>query len=187
MLAWLTPNVADLSAPDATRALTVPNELWPFVSGALYLLTLEHNWEQSGTATPEDMSQLFLEMLNNFNEITVGGTMNFITTSTHQLVSYNGSSANVVFPIYDADLPTEAQGASVILVGVELQRLTGVTVQQLRMSDQANKPFYTIYDTQNSEVTKGQYLLPMRSGGALFRLTGSGNTAFFEVDLLGWM
>lgn len=65
---WLTPDLPPESIGYVTRSIEVPETLISFVSGAFFLLTQAHNWEQEGDATPEDMEMLFLEVFENYSK-----------------------------------------------------------------------------------------------------------------------
>jgi len=60
---WLTPDLTQLSAPVICREIAVPGDLWQFVTGALLELTRSYNWEQHGTASPDESADYFKERL----------------------------------------------------------------------------------------------------------------------------
>ncbi|MCB8946168.1 MAG: hypothetical protein H6658_20680 [Ardenticatenaceae bacterium] len=66
MNAWLTPDASDLAGTPEDRTVSVPPELWPFVSGCLLLLAEVENWEEFGTATPEEMAEYFTNFHDAF-------------------------------------------------------------------------------------------------------------------------
>lgn len=59
MLAWLTPNQADLQEDMVTRLTRVPYPLLSFLSGALWPLTQAGNWEAHGDMSPEETADYF--------------------------------------------------------------------------------------------------------------------------------
>jgi microcystin-dependent protein len=65
--AWLTPNTAPGAV--ASRCLFIPDdpEWLAIVAGALITLTFPHNFEQYGTATPQETADVFVEMFDNFS------------------------------------------------------------------------------------------------------------------------
>lgn len=66
MLAWLTPDTGQFSESQDCRNLRLPGSLWSYVSGALLELTKAENWEQFGTATPDESSSFFLEFFSEY-------------------------------------------------------------------------------------------------------------------------
>jgi len=66
-LGWLTPNAAP--GDTVCRVLTIPNDpAWiAIVAGALLSLTYPFNFEQFGTATPDDTAQAFAVMFDDFS------------------------------------------------------------------------------------------------------------------------
>ena len=68
---YLTPDT--LPGSTRCRALLIPDEkTWlALVTGALSELTYEYNWEQFGTATPDETAQAFRDMLAAFEDCEV--------------------------------------------------------------------------------------------------------------------
>lgn len=67
MLAWLTPDVSDLTGSQVVdRVISLPGSLFFLVTGAISLLSEENNWEQYGDATPAQMSQFFADVLDDY-------------------------------------------------------------------------------------------------------------------------
>lgn len=64
---WLTPNTAPANV--ASRCLFIPDSVdWiALVAGALIPLTFPNNFEQFGTATPEETANVFLTMFDDFS------------------------------------------------------------------------------------------------------------------------
>jgi len=64
---WLTPD----SAPGnvTSRCIFIPDDpQWvAIVAGALIALTFPHNFEQYGTATPDETASVFVDMFDNFS------------------------------------------------------------------------------------------------------------------------
>lgn len=65
-LAWLTPDIASLSAPVQCREIVIPGDLWAYITGALWPLTIASNWEQYGTATPDESAAFFQEAIGQY-------------------------------------------------------------------------------------------------------------------------
>jgi len=63
---WLTPDLSELSAPVMCREITIPGNLWKYVTGALLELTRSHNWELFGDAAPDQMAEYFESILGNY-------------------------------------------------------------------------------------------------------------------------
>ncbi len=63
--AWLTPD-SNAQSGWVARCLSIPEPLFPMVTGALSLLTEAWRWEQFGTMSPEDAAELATQMLENF-------------------------------------------------------------------------------------------------------------------------
>lgn len=81
MLAWLTPDLSALSESQEQRIVAVPGSLWSYISGALGELSRVEKWEQHGTATPEETSDFFLDVYEEFlvsNPYFVGELRAFI-------------------------------------------------------------------------------------------------------------
>lgn len=66
MLAFLTPDLSLTTNPPDCRVIQVPGDLWYLVSGALEALALPYNWEQFGTATPDEMADYFREVIEEY-------------------------------------------------------------------------------------------------------------------------
>lgn len=62
MRAWLTPDSTLFSAPVRCREVKLPGDLIPYITGALFELTLPENWEAHGTATPTATAAFFYEV-----------------------------------------------------------------------------------------------------------------------------
>lgn len=62
MHAWLTPNIETIAEVTLARTICVPASLLSYVGGALELLAEGFNWEEHGTATPEEMATFFREV-----------------------------------------------------------------------------------------------------------------------------
>jgi len=65
VLSWLTPNLSVLGAPGDCRTISLPGELWQYVTGALLPLSAPWNWEQYGDATPQEVADYFADIINN--------------------------------------------------------------------------------------------------------------------------
>jgi len=65
--AWLTPTAANATSDPITRSTVVPGELMEFIGGALLLLTLPENWQQSpGGLTVDEAADLFASFLEDW-------------------------------------------------------------------------------------------------------------------------
>lgn len=63
----MTPALSSLESTNRDcRSLSVNPDLWYLVSGALDYLSREENWEQFGTATPEETAEFFLALWDDF-------------------------------------------------------------------------------------------------------------------------
>lgn len=65
-LAWLTPDVADFAGSPVERIISLPGDLFFYVTGALSMLSEENNWEELGDATPQETAEFFQEMLEDY-------------------------------------------------------------------------------------------------------------------------
>ena len=65
-LAWLTPDVDQLNETQQQRTICVAGSLWYLVSGALELLAEEWNWEEFGTATPDEVASYFQDVRDKY-------------------------------------------------------------------------------------------------------------------------
>jgi len=69
MLRWLTPSAANAASTPITRVTAVPGELLEFIGGALLLLSLPENWEESaGGLTADEAADLFGSYLEEWYE-----------------------------------------------------------------------------------------------------------------------
>jgi microcystin-dependent protein len=68
MLAWLTPDTSELIGDTRIRTIQIPGHLFSYVSGALMLLAEEGNWEENGDATPDEMSQFFSDVFDEYTQ-----------------------------------------------------------------------------------------------------------------------
>lgn len=66
MLAWLTPDSTDLIGDPRIRTIEIPGHLFSYISGALMMLAESENWEENGDATPEEMSQFFSDVFDEY-------------------------------------------------------------------------------------------------------------------------
>lgn len=66
MYGWLTPDLSLFSESLDCRVIRVPGSLWYLVSGALLYLTETGNFEQFGTATPEETADFFQQVYEEF-------------------------------------------------------------------------------------------------------------------------
>lgn len=66
MYGWLTPDLSLFSESQDCRVIRLPGSLWYLVSGALLYLTESGNFEQFGTATPEETAEFFQQVYEDF-------------------------------------------------------------------------------------------------------------------------
>lgn len=66
MYGWLTPDLSLFSESLDCRVIRVPGSLWYLVSGALLYLTEPTNYEQFGTATPDETADFFQQIYQDF-------------------------------------------------------------------------------------------------------------------------
>lgn len=64
--AWLTPDIDQLSNPLTCRKISISGDLWLYLTGALELLADSNNWEQFGTATPEEIASYFRDAIDAY-------------------------------------------------------------------------------------------------------------------------
>ena len=65
-LAYLTPDSSAFSSATVGRSLCIPFELLYLIDGAVQELTKAENFEQFGTATPEECAEYFTELLDTW-------------------------------------------------------------------------------------------------------------------------
>lgn len=69
MQGWLTPTASNVASDIITRYTAIPGELMEFIGGALLLLSMPENWEQSPSGlTPEEAAELFSGYLEEWYE-----------------------------------------------------------------------------------------------------------------------
>jgi len=69
VLRWLTPTAGNAASDPITRYTAIPGELLEFIGGALLLLSLPENWEESaGGLTPEETADIFGSYLEEWYE-----------------------------------------------------------------------------------------------------------------------
>jgi hypothetical protein len=67
LLAWLTPDASQLAESQDKRAMCLPGSLWYLVAGALLPLARPENWEEYGTATPDETAEYFQAVIDEFS------------------------------------------------------------------------------------------------------------------------
>lgn len=183
MRGWLTPDLSDLSEPEECRSISVPPALWQYVTGALELLTDEMNWEQVGTATAEEITQAFMDLLDIFqqSECVAGGGMQSISTAAELVLSMNQSThPTYIGTLAIADLPLEAQGATALYCVLILGASSGgdMWVMDGTLARQVI--------TTNGGSEEWQLIVPINNGYATFRLLDEPSTYQLNVYLIGW-
>lgn len=63
---WLTPNTDKLIGQDNVRTISVNPDLLSFIGGALQQLCEHWNWEEHGTATPEETADYFKQVRDDW-------------------------------------------------------------------------------------------------------------------------
>lgn len=97
---WGTPET--IPAGTVTNVLQVPDgELWDaIVTGALYELTLAQNFQQIGALTPEEVSERFLEMWEDYlmglANLSLADIAIYSTTTAHQTFALNAGTQMVI-------------------------------------------------------------------------------------------
>lgn len=82
MQAFLTPNSSLFSSASIGRCVSCPGELWYLIDGAMQALTMPYNWEQFGTATPEETAEYFTDLLTSIGLcMPIGSITSFATSS----------------------------------------------------------------------------------------------------------
>lgn len=181
---WLTPNSSIFSNPLDCRKIELPGDLWLYVQGALELLAQDYNWEAYGTATPEETSQFFMDVLDEFSVSRCG--MRFIDSATFTIFSQTFSwVSGYEIPITHASMPAVASGTSAAWVelGINIPR-AAVDVFIEDVSGDA-KQLYRLpigYSTQH-------IIVPLTGGRADIGLQGaiqSGDSVSWAMRLIGW-
>lgn len=180
---YLTPDIDDLNGSPDCRTITVSGDLWLYVSGALSELEKVWNWEEAGTATPEQMADYFKTISDDYATSQCGGgSMNYVSPAT-VLVNTNQSEGITVWSVLAADLP---EGATGVLL-------------QVSISPTANGTFVGgglgltpgIKGATTESVTPSmsffQFLCPVAEQGIRFQITGMGATWSIIVSLVAYL
>lgn len=129
---YLTPDNSDLSESPDCRQLTVAGDLWYLVSGALSELCHVWNWEQSGTATPQECADYFKNVLDDFGESICGGGM-FNNANELELLNFSGSTT-VDFYIPITSFPSGVVAGTAVLLDVRLTSVNDGTLEVVPMN-----------------------------------------------------
>lgn len=185
MRAWLTPDSSLFSNPLDCRTLTIPGDLWLYVQGALEELAKDYNWEQFGDATPEETSQFFMEVLDNFSTSGCGSEggvgMQSISTSEVEILNVNQTTNPTgIADIYVGDLPAEAQNASALYCRVVI---LADDYYELYVWDWPNAQ--QMYDISTYYLTM-PLVMPINNGQIRIRLLSAPENYSLSVFLIGW-
>lgn len=185
MRAWLTPDLELLSNPQDCRKIAVPGDLWYLVQGALELLCIEENWEQHGTATPEQMAQYFMGVVDETAVSECGGESGMFVsndTSTIEILAMNQSThPGGVAYITPLSLPVTSPMPTALYClisgtsseAVDLRIMDGsFAAQVFDYLDGYNKPFTVV--------------IPFSQESSMIRLLDVPETFSLSVRLFGW-
>lgn len=166
MRGWLTPN--DIPVNTVCRVLRIPDSLdWIApVTGAILALQDTFNWEQFGTLTPEEVTERYSQMVNEFldagfSNCMIGVVFPYVTNDPpNGALPCDGSSfLRVDYPqlygeladefIVDADTFVTPDLRSRVIVGVgEGAGLSDYTVNQ-----QGGEETHALTETENATHT----------------------------------
>lgn len=109
---FLTPNADDLMSDSVGRFYFIPENLLGLFSGAVQELCYPHNFEQFGSATPEQASQVFTDILDEPMSSPIGMIVFYGSVSPPPYVLPCDGS------IYDvSDYPKLAASGAVVVSG----------------------------------------------------------------------
>lgn len=133
-LAFLTPDLSQTIETQEQRVICCPGSLWYLVSGALELLAEDFNWEEFGTATPDEMAQFFADVRDNFqmsNGAYIGEVRAFmLATLPDKWLPFDGAQRNEVdypelFAVLPATLIPPVPGTTFLLPDVSARAMVG--------------------------------------------------------------
>lgn len=106
---WLTPDIGELVGQDDTRTVSVNPALLSFIGGALQQLCEHWNWEEFGTATPEETADYFKQVrddwgMSSFAE--VGKIQGFVQLPDKWLAMDGTIRSFGTYPELEAVIPT---------------------------------------------------------------------------------
>jgi len=182
---WLTPEIVVRSNPLECRTIYIQGDLWLYIQGALELLTMEHNWEDFGTATIEETTQHFMGILDNFS-VSQCEIMQMIDVPNHTLINNVAYTQDGrVFEIDFADLPPEADGCTAIYVRLNILHNVANSVTQMNDKD-GNAIVYNM--TTTASVTHRETAIISMSGGSceIRSLSANGTSVVIGAFLIGW-
>jgi len=179
MRAWLTPDLSELEEVQVCRQIVVPVPLLPYVNGALELLAKESNWELYGDATPEQMAQAFMNIID---ETAVSECVDEMirtdSAAPMQLFNQSGTGqADII--INQASLPSDMQGCLAVLISLQW---TSSGQMQARLSTQNNRAIS--YQTLNDYAASGdvQVVCPMNATGGKVRVDALNSGASWNMS-----
>lgn len=187
MKAWLTPDLSDLEAPEGCRTIAIPQVLFPFAMGALELLANSENWEGYGTASPDDMAQIFMDALDEtaVSECSEGIGMRFIQDTEYAIIEAFYNSSSTVFVTLVGDLPIEAQGASALYVNLIINVPSG-GVRVRATSADGGEAFQDARMSGETGQDTAVFIVP-NPARFVIASGADGASRSIKVNLVGWV
>lgn len=147
-------------------------------------LTAEVNWEAYGTATAEETSQFFMDIIDDMQLSACGGggNMQSIQTVTYQIISQTSITTAGTYFIDHADLPAEASQATALLLQISLYfQGSGELVVRDDTTARQSRQY-------NGEGDILQIVAPINSGTIRINMTQDDppETHSIIVSLIGW-
>lgn len=106
--AWLTPNQSDIEAQQDCRVISAPVELFTFINGALELLTDVDNWEQVGDVTVDEITQYFMNLIDDVQASECVDTKFFPIQPLVDLLIIDSDAELNEFQILPSAIPSSA-------------------------------------------------------------------------------
>lgn len=183
---YLTPDIDDLNGSPDCRTITVSGDLWLYVSGALSELEKIWNWEEAGTATPEQMADYFKTVNDDYAISQCGGAGMNLLTSGVQLYSGNGTNGN---PPQIQILKSSLSSELADMVGGVVNIKSSVDeVRILTAFPYGNASLQTFHSLPAADNNWIQFILPFDATGAKINIGGFGTPTYWNyyIDLIGW-
>lgn len=184
-MAWSTPDSSVFSDPQDCRTIAIPGGLWFFVQGAVEELTKTYNWQEEGTATPEETTQFFMGVLDQFTQSECVQQMQFVTTNFIQIINESYTQSGNVFPIVRTMLPLAAENSVALLAFVKSKHnVANANIQLNQKSGNAMQLLSFATANVDNRVTT---IIPMDLDGAEIRsLSANGTLVELTVNVIGW-
>lgn len=183
---WLTPNLSSLTSPQSCRKIAIPEDLWSYVTGALFPLTEEKNWEEHGDATAAETVAAFHDAFDNYL-VSQCGTMEFINTVGHSFFDVSAtwvSGYEIDFPNPDP-LPWASDATAALLA---IQMLFSSANRTLQINDGNDKARQYFRIPQANVLHTFSCIVPLRGSGIKFYpLASSGESFRIVCGLVGWI